>query len=105
MSKKYTRKDLIKICEQAFVSEDKWGNRDTAQAQIQLGKCYAFLKDGCDYKILYDNKVCKTDEHTIWVTFFVKDFLYFEMEGSKEEYTCYLPTQKRLDEANGEDWY
>lgn len=111
----YTREDLIKICEKAFVSEDKWNNRDSEQAQSKLGQCYALLKDGCDFEVIYDNEMCGTDEYTIWLYVYSKGFYYFDtaspddtmedLRQLKEQYHFYLPTQKRLDEVNGGDWY
>ena len=64
---KYTREDLLKICEQAFVSEDKWHDRDSEDAQSKLGECYALLKDGCEFEVIYDDDICGTDEYTIWL--------------------------------------
>ena len=34
---KYTREDLIKICEQAFVNTDLWNDRDGYYSQCKLG--------------------------------------------------------------------
>lgn len=114
---KYTREDLLKICEQAFVSEDKWHDRDSENAQSCLGECYALLKDGCEFEVVYeeDNHICETDEDTIWLYIYSKGFMYYEScypddteeerKGYKEKKHFYLPTQKRLDEVNGEDWY
>lgn len=105
--KKYTREDLLKICEQAFVSEDKWHDRDSEDAQSRLGECYALLKDGCEFEVTYetDDHLCETDEDTIWLYIYSKGFSYFDYDGTKEEKHFYLPTQKRLDEVNGNDWY
>ena len=113
---KYTREDLLRICEQAFVSEDKWHDRDSENAQSQLGECYALLKDGCEFEVTYDDDdICGTDENTIWLFVYSKGFMYYEsvcgnetpeeLKSYKEKKHFYLPTQKRLDEANGEDWY
>lgn len=108
----YTREELIKICEQAFVPQNKWHNRDSSSAQIHLGECYALLKAGCHFEMNQDGP--KPDDQTIWIQFFVKDFLWFEgsqetefgnKSNSQEDYLYYLPTQKRLDKANGQDWY
>ena len=99
------REDLIKICEQAFVPEDKWRNRDSESAQCQLGECYALLKAGCDFEVVYDDDICETNEYTIWLYVYSKGFIYFDYAGEKEQHHYYLPTQKRLDEANGGDWY
>ena len=103
--KKYTREELINICEKSFVSESKWHDRDSQEAQKQLGKCYALLKDGCDFKIINDEDICKTDENTIWLYIYSKGFQSFELGAEKEEECYYLPTLKRLEEANGNDWY
>ena len=109
----YTRKKLIEICEQSFVNQDKWTNRDSAESQISLGSCYALLKCGCHYEIKYteDGTGCNTDERTIWIQFLVKDFMWFEgcdedeRGNENHDYHFYLPTQKRLDETKGNDWY
>ena len=108
--KEYTREDLIKICEQAFVPEDKWHDRDSENAQCKLGECYSLLKAGCDFEVIYEDEVCGTDEYTIWLYIYSKGFMWFEdwgedRDSSKEKHLYYLPTQKRLDEANGGDWY
>lgn len=106
----YTREELIKICERAFVSEDKWHDRDSSDAQCQLGICYTLLKDGCEYEIDIDN--CSED--TIVIDIYSKGFCWFESftpvnernrEDKQEHNYMYLPTEKRLDEAKGEDWY
>lgn len=102
---KYTREVLLKICEQAFVSEDKWHDRDSESSQSQLGECYVLLKDGCEFEIVYDDDICGTNENTIWLYVYSKGFGYFDWGGQKEKKHFYLPTQKRLDEANGKDWY
>ena len=103
--KEYTREDLIKICEQAFVPEDKWHDRDSETSQCSLGECYALLKAGCDFEVVYEDDVCATNERTIWLNVYSKGFGYFDWGGAKEKHHYYLPTQKRLDEANGGDWY
>lgn len=108
--KNYTREDLIKICEQAFVPEDKWHDRDSSEAQKQLGLCYVFLKDGCEFEIREED----CSENSIVLDIYSKGFCWFEDWEEPSERTrevkdkhsyIYLPTQKRLDEANGGDWY
>lgn len=112
----YTREQLIKICEQAFVPHKKWNNRDSAMSQESLGKAYAFLKTGCHFEIQTKNNTsegcaCVTNERTIWIQFWVRDFMWFEGCDNDErgnenlDYHFYLPTQKRLDEVKGSDWY
>lgn len=114
--KEYTRAELIKICEKAFVPQERWSNRDSASSHIQLGKIYALLKAGCEFEIVYtkDGKGCSTDERTIWIQFWVHDFQWFEYgsdafddkRGRKDhEYHGYLPTAQRLKETKGRDWY
>ena len=102
---KYTRENLIKICEQAFVKEEDWHDRDSEEAQCKLGECYALLKDGCEFEVVYEDEICETDEYTIWLYVYSKGFGYFDWSGEKEKHHYYLPTQKRLDEAKGGDWY
>lgn len=95
----YTRAMLIDICEKAFVLQDYWKNRDTEEAQKQLGECYALLLAGCDFKITNT-----TGDNTIWLTIYSKGFMYFE-GGNQNEEDYYLPTYKRLKEADTKDWY
>ena len=112
---KYTRERLIKICEKAFVLQKNWSDRDSADAQRQLGSCYALLKAGCKFEILYTKGgVCSTDENTIWIQFWVHDFQWFELgeesfedkRGNKNmDYHFYLPTSSRLRRHSGRDWY
>lgn len=111
--KEYTREELIKICQKAFIAQEKWNNRDSASSQIALGSCYALLKAGCYFEIQYtkDSTGCSTDENTIWIQFWVHDFSWFEYnednaKGTKDHnYHFYLPTEKRLKERKGGDWY
>jgi hypothetical protein len=104
----YTREQLIAICEKAIVPEEKWGNRDSASAQQKVGMAWAFLKAGVPFKVLtehgHGNLV--TDERTIWLEFHIKDFGCWDYrEGERGVETTYLPTEKRLAECEGEDWY
>lgn len=113
--KKYTRKDLIEICEKAFVNEDKWEDRDTESSQCELGECYALLRAGCDFEVTYKDSDfrCVTDDSTIWLYVYSKGFSWFEFADEtdedtrvyKERHHYYLPTLKRLEEVNGGDWY
>lgn len=110
--KKYTREDLIEICEKAFVKEKDWRYRDSEQSQCKLGECYALLKAGCEFEVTYDGDLCETDEDTIWLYVYSKGFMYFdyydgedEDKNYKEEHHYYLPTLKRLEETKGKDWY
>ena len=118
---KYTREMLIDICEKAIVNTYQWGNRDTAQAQIGVGTAWVLLKAGCKFEVTYkpeggSSNSCVTDQNTIWIQFFVTDFYWFDGMGREEhqkypdgrpehDYHFFLPTQKRLDENSGGDWY
>lgn len=117
---KYSANELIKICEAAVVSQNKWEDRDSAAAQIQVGKCLALLRAGCKFEVKTKENSkpkdsCVSDDHTIWLEFWVKDFKWFDLLDQDEEtypdgcqdsdYTFYLPTKKRLNETKGGDWY
>lgn len=99
------RKELLEICEKAFVKEKDWRDRDSASAQRQLGECYALLKAGCDFTILTE----KSDENTIWLEVYSHGFCWFVSidhdKSDMDRETYYLPTKKRLEETNGKDWY
>lgn len=104
---KYTRENLIGICEKAIVQESKWGDRDSHHSHIGVGTVWALLKAGCAFEIK-DNPegICCTDDKTIWIEIFARDFSAFENgeeRGCGEQY--YLPTEARLKEAEGGDWY
>ncbi len=114
--KEYTREKLLEIIERSWLPEKKWENRDSGTAQIHLGSLYALLKAGCEFKILRkDEKAIMhksnivTDDETIWIEVKYKGFTSFdwcdEEEGAVDKHTFYLPTEKRLDEAKGKDWY
>lgn len=122
------RKDLIAICEKAVVHFDKWHDRDSNAAQINLNSIYQGLKAGVNYTI-------RIETSTIWVDFkqptakqlvrlnsfslpistledyrakygyenemFESDPIDFENDYR----TGYLPTQERLNSVKGGDWY
>jgi hypothetical protein len=101
----YTREDLIKICEMAIVSENKWRNRDSASSQRKIGEIWALLKAGCDFKILTDkNNYSCTDDQIIWIEIVYDGFSTFEGMG-KEKDVFYMPTREGLLAVNGGDWY
>ncbi|HRJ06898.1 MAG TPA: hypothetical protein PK911_05125 [Candidatus Saccharibacteria bacterium] len=101
----YSRDDLTAICEQSFTPQDKWRDRDSSSAHRQLGEAYALLKSGCDYKVLREGML-ETDKDTIWLEITHRGFSDFE-DGSEPSYkdNFYLPTQARLDDRKGDDWY
>lgn len=98
------RSELIKICEQAIVKESSWANRDSYDAQKQIGEAWVLLNAGCDFRVRdqIQDAPCRTDDHTIWIEIEAKGFGYFE-GGSSEVETYYLPAKTRL--SDGYDWY
>lgn len=100
----YTRESLIDICERAIVAEKDWLNRDSSSATRQLGELWALLKSDCKFKVVTSGS-WKTDDDTIVVEVQFSGFMSFEIGEGYETETFYLPTEKRLKEANGKDWY
>jgi hypothetical protein len=117
--KTYTREQLIAICEKAIVPHSKWADRDTFTAIKGVGECLVLLRAGCKFEILYEaeaNGFC-TNDKIIWVTFWVKNFMWFEVsdgdadpegiptDSDGSRLVHYLPTEKRLEATKGKDWY
>lgn len=106
MSEEYSRDELISICEAAIVPEDKWSDRDTAEAHRSVGTCWAFLKAGCPFRILGpDEDVMATNDLTIWLRVYPKGFCSFDQDADRDNDLFYLPTRKRLSMTEGRDWY
>lgn len=104
--KEYTREDLIKICDLALVKEEDWNDRDSYDSQIKVGQLRQLLLCGCEFKVMYDDGNCSTDDETIWLYTYAKDFGYFDYrDNEKLEEHYYIPTLKRIEEVNGKDWY
>ena len=99
---KNSREFLIDLCEKSIVQEDEWDNRDTPESQMNVGKLWALLKCGCDFKAEFEG-----DGKTINVEVVHEGFM--SMEGpstySKDTDYFYLPTPERLIEMDGTDWY
>lgn len=89
----YTLPELLSICERAVVPVSLWRDRDSASCQEQLGECWQQLLQNKQFRVrvLKSDHPCITDERTIW--------LAIEDEG------YYLPTEARLKESEGKDWY
>ncbi len=103
----YTRQKLITLCECAIVTVNNWHDRDSSEAQINIGKCWALLRAGCLFEILN-----RTDEDTIYISIYFPDFNRFQdgefdlkNKDSLKEYSFYIPTRKRLNETVNKDWY
>lgn len=106
----FTREELIAICERAIVPEAKWMNRDSPNAQQEVGRAWAFLKAGCSFRVCAAVNGrpgnCETDERTIWIEIDHRTFCSFEYGGGHvETETFYLPTPGRLQDRAGRDWY
>ncbi|MCK4527992.1 hypothetical protein KAW18_11540 [candidate division WOR-3 bacterium] len=100
----YTRDELITLCERALVAKGKWMDRDTYDSQVGIATTWMLLKTGHDFIIMTDGS-CATDDYTIWVRFYgICDFSSFE-GGEANDELFYIPTQSRLDDADGYDWY
>ena len=127
---KYTREELIEICKNSIVHHTKWNDRDSHIAQCEINSIHEGLTAGFDFKI--DKE---TDDETIWISFVNIDFNkidngesleindvedYFRdcdpeyetemFEGYgidfKSNYTRgFMPTRKKLNDSDGEDWY
>lgn len=97
------RQHLIDLCERGVVPQDKWLDRDTARAQRQLGEALVLLKAGCEFRI-NPNERLQSTARMIWIEVEYKGFDYFE-EGDLSDDTFYIPTDKRLREVDGGDWY
>lgn len=101
MKEDYTREELIDICEKSIVPEFHWSNRDSHEAHLNIGSCWALLKAGCDFRVLTSG-ILSTDDRTIWLEIDAKGFTCFE-GGAKQSELYYLPTIERL--SKGGDWY
>ena len=96
--KKYTREELISLCERAIVKEKEWCDRDTSHSQKNIGKIWVLLKAGCEFKISYEGSL-KTNDDTIWI------YITYDGFESRETDHFYMPTEKKLNENLGMDWY
>lgn len=98
------RETLIALCERGFVPQERWRNRDSASAQLQLGQAYALLRAGCDFTPDGD-----TSHDSHWIDIEYRGFDYFEGDydgaGRLDDDTFYIPTAERLDRTAGKDWY
>lgn len=96
-----TRDELIQLCHDAIVPQERWNDRDSAIAHRQLGECLALLRAGCEFSIEGD-----TTDETIWVRITYRGFAAFEYgDDQLAHHKFYVPTRARLDRASGEDWY
>jgi hypothetical protein len=106
VKREYTRDELIDLCERAIVLEKHWMDRDSHSSQKGIGQAWALLKAGCEFKVIIEGELA-TDDNTVWIEIFSDGFMRFECgdEVGKERETYYIPTLKRITNANGSDWY
>lgn len=97
-----TRDELIALCTDGVVPVEKWSNRDSADAQRQLGEARALLAAGCNFKVADSPE--STDQ-TWWIDTTFPGFGHFDWGGVFDEETFYIPRRARLDSADGRDWY
>ncbi len=98
-----TREELISLCEKGIIPVEKWRNRDTPEAQAQLGICWAYLKAGCEFNV-------DIGIYFIILNIFHPTFSTIERQEplggpELEETSFYVPTQRQLDRKNGGDWH
>ena len=103
-----TRDELLALIDRAWVPQEHWRNRDSQDAQKQLGEAYALLKAGCDFQIDRSPDLNRGGR-TVWVHIQSQGFDYFEGTfdglGPLDDDLFYIPTAERLDESAGRDWY
>ena len=99
-----TREDLIALCEQASVPESKWWNRDSSDAQKQVGECWSLLRAGCEFAVLRQGSLA-SDKRVWWIEITYRGFGFFDWGAPLERDTFYLPTADRLASRDGGDWY
>lgn len=101
-----TTEELIALCQRGVVQVGEWHNRDSSSAQTQLGEALALLRAGAEW---CESKDPAATEDTFWIYISFPGFNAFEEgKGDRSSWTrelFYIPTAKRLDAANGRDWY
>lgn len=126
----YTREELINICERAVVPFLEWNNRDSYSSQVQLVDIHRLLIIGAEFEIKIDHETIsinfinltenikgkyrdigyelQIDSLEDYFEEFGRDNEMFESNGIDIDckYGCsgYLPTQKRLEDADGRDY-
>lgn len=103
----YSREELIKICEQAIVSEKKWKHGDTPVSMAQLGRAWAYLKAGCKFEVHSNKFAMPKPPHKSDIYFSITHHCFDSVLNEnydKEKETFYLPTPEKLIAANGGDW-
>jgi hypothetical protein len=122
------REYLIGLCERAVVPCTEWDDRDSASAQYGIEQIHCRLLAGIPYEV-------EVSDNMIWIQFnmptaeqmrdivpilnidTVSDFreqvdpeynqeMFEPAYADKDEaYSHYMPTEERLNETSGSDWY
>jgi hypothetical protein len=96
------RADLVRRCEMGVVAHDRWLDRDSARAQVQLATLRGLLLAGCPVELSNDPA---SDDSTTWVRVRFPGFGTVEWGSEWENELFYVPTHARLAEQAGRDWY
>lgn len=90
-----TRKELIKLCEDAVVHHTKWQNRDSFSAQKNLQSIYKGLTAGLRFRIV-TKKICP-DYHSDNETLIIEFIQPIDLKK--------LETGKHLDISSLKDYF
>lgn len=66
------REELIALCERAVVPVEQWSDRDSADAQKQVGEALVLLRAGVEFTLQERTK------DTLWVRCYYPGFTAFE---------------------------
>lgn len=99
---------LIDLCARGVVPVERWSDRDTPSSQAKLAAAGAYLRAGCPWRLSADPA---SNERTWWIEVQHPTFSSIEWRGMDEyddagEWELfYLPTEARLAQVAGKDWY
>lgn len=105
------REDLIKLTENAVVPYQKWNNRDSYSAQVNIQDIYCMLSAGIDYDLKIEKETInisfknmtreqykKTDE--FYLNIDSRENYFEEFGNDNEMFDCY----SRLNNLKNSDW-
>lgn len=100
-----SRDDLLEICRRSIVNVHRWGNTlDSGYAQTQIGRCWALLSAGCDFRIM----TAQQGDPSVWCTQALRIGVEVDVRIAGTVDSCeevfLLPTRRVLNVANGGDW-
>jgi len=122
-----SREELIAICGDSVVPAEKWSDRDSYSAQVNVEKVYQLLKAGCEFiatvdvygdfiDVSFNNITHEQERASMCVCLDIDSLEDYKGEGEmfyaercidfdKKYIGGYIPTRKRLEEFDGRDWY